>query len=694
MKLVRARFQGFRLLDDLEINFATDNERNVTVVRAANESGKTTLLTALQWGLIGDDALPTGYSIRPMDLPKNEVSKSEVEIDYEIENRDGAQTFRLFRSVETIGGDQSRPTSHLTLFRKSNAGFEPTETPHAFVQQHFPADLREVFFTDGDRALSFIEGPRAEQQKKVRMAIEKMMGLSILESAIDHIRTNERRIRTRFDKEAGNSETHKVKNDIEEIEDRLPKLSASLESVLDKITNLAENHQKTDRELEEALKLGNREELANELKSTKFQRKRVENQRAKIIADQADLISLASLANRMMAKSFAKSGKMLDELRLKGQIPNKTVPILQDRLEHHPDCICGESLDAKTIDGKKRRDYIEKLIEDSRDADNIKAKVSDLYFLAKPLISVQKDNWIEQYSDVFDRRNTLRSVYDEIGKKEAELEARLKKIPDTDVQRLREMRDTYATQLQQEKIEGYKIEEQIKRLKAEKVELENKFRARDARGQRGEKLTRELNAATDLREVFERGLDRIKTQEVKQVSDRMNALFLEMIGADEESALITRAEITPEFRIMVYGRNNYSMNPSMDLNGASRRALTIAFVLALTEISGVEAPNVIDTPLGMMSGYVKTEVVKTASDNSAQLVLFLTHDEIKGCENILDDRAENGVTITNPAHYPKILKNDPGTKEAKVILCGCDHRSSCKVCDRYESSAEVQKEVA
>ena len=87
--------------------------------------------------------------------------------------------------------------------------------------------------------------------------------------------------------------------------------------------------------------------------------------------------------------------------------------------------------------------------------------------------------------------------------------------------------------------------------------MENKFRALSARVQKGEKLTRDLNAATDLREVFERALDRMKTQEVRQVSDRMNALFLAMIGADEESSLITRAEITHEFRIMVYGRNDY-----------------------------------------------------------------------------------------------------------------------------------------
>ena len=58
MKILRARFHNFRILGDLEIEFSTQPDRNLTVIRAENASGKTTILTALQWGLFGHDALP------------------------------------------------------------------------------------------------------------------------------------------------------------------------------------------------------------------------------------------------------------------------------------------------------------------------------------------------------------------------------------------------------------------------------------------------------------------------------------------------------------------------------------------------------------------------------------------------------------------------------------------------------------
>ena len=70
MKLLRAKFQNFRLLRDLEIDFSSDPDRNLTVIRAANESGKTTILNALQWALYGDAALPgkgDGFRLHPID---------------------------------------------------------------------------------------------------------------------------------------------------------------------------------------------------------------------------------------------------------------------------------------------------------------------------------------------------------------------------------------------------------------------------------------------------------------------------------------------------------------------------------------------------------------------------------------------------------------------------------------------------
>ncbi|WP_410254047.1 ATP-binding protein [Sodalinema sp.] len=57
MKLISAEISNFRLLKSLKLDFSCDKEKPLTVIRAANETGKTTCQTALIWCLYGSKAL-------------------------------------------------------------------------------------------------------------------------------------------------------------------------------------------------------------------------------------------------------------------------------------------------------------------------------------------------------------------------------------------------------------------------------------------------------------------------------------------------------------------------------------------------------------------------------------------------------------------------------------------------------------
>lgn len=690
MRLIKARFDGFRLLDGLEFAFANDPDRNITVVRAANESGKTTLLTALQWALFGDEALPPGYTTFNMDLAAGTVAQTVAEVIYEIEGKKSRQRYRLIRSLSDRVGAPVRAKSTATLFEVTPQGNDEIPNVAAFLANHMPAELREVFFTDGDSALSFIQGRTAEQQKKVRRAIEQMMGLPLLEEAVEHVKKAERDVRAKADSAAGSQELHEARTALEALDASMPELEVKLATANEEISNLTDLFAKADRELQDALKRGNREEIAKELEAVEKQRAAAESRIKNADFAQANLIADKDFAREMMSAKLAAAGAILDDLRNKGQIPNATIPVLEDRLEHS-DCICGESLAKNNPEGAKRRANIEALIERSRETDALKSKISDLYFEGRSLFEPRPPVWAEHYANAFAVRMREQGLYEELGKSAADLDARLDKVRDNDVQRAREMRDTYFSQLGEKRDLATRLDVSLRGRREQRVDLDKKVTALMNREDKGKRFSAELTAARDIRTAIEKTLEIMKTREVEAVSKRMNELFMQMIGADPETAMIKRASINSDFRIVVFGRNDRALDPSQDVNGASRRALTIAFILALTEISGVEAPNVIDTPLGMMSGFVKSEVVRVAAAASSQLILLLTHDEIQGTEEILDARAGVVVTMTNPAHYPKILKNDPGTREAKVILCDCDHNGFCEICERKTSSTPAPK---
>jgi DNA sulfur modification protein DndD len=130
MRLLRAEFQNFRLLRDLELSFSTDPHRNLTVIRAANESGKTTILHALQWALYGDEALPgkgEGFRLHPIDWDASDGKRVPITVTVEFEfttyrrgpdgPRETRRRYRIIRSAfEEVDSAAKGSASTVKLF--------------------------------------------------------------------------------------------------------------------------------------------------------------------------------------------------------------------------------------------------------------------------------------------------------------------------------------------------------------------------------------------------------------------------------------------------------------------------------------------------------------------------------------------------------------------------------------------------
>ena len=712
MKLLRAEFQNFRLLRDLQLEFASDPNKNLTVIRAANDSGKTTVLHALQWALYGDSALPSkgeGFRLHPIDWNVSEGKRVLITATVEFEmttyrrvsgkTRETRHRYRLVRSTfEDIDIEAGRSASTIKLFALKDKGATPIDSPISFINEEFPPELREVFFTDGDRALSFIEADitLSTKRDRVQRAIRSLLGLEVIDDAIKHVRKSAMEINKKAKKVGSNSDLNDVASRLETIETNCEKLETDLEDVKQQFGTFDEKVDETDRKIAEVLQKGDREKLQKELDHARHEIKRLDGQVVAANKEHSTLFRGRAIATDLLSPILNYAFEKLEELHDQGKIPNTTVPVLQDRLEAKI-CICGETLETDDEDGKRRRTHIQKLIDDSQKADEIQEIITDLYYGARPLQAgrdTESSTWLEDYKKVVERRNGIQNLRDDAGRKLRELELQLDSLPDTDIQGLRETRRQYKNLRDRNLEKRSVIETQLTELKKRRDELETRRDRLLHEQKKGAQILAELEVTQDVMKVLQNAYQRITNEELNKVSKLMNSIFLEMIGADpEQGAIIRRAEISREFDIIVYGPNDRTLNPDRDLNGASRRALTLAFILALTKVSEVEAPNVIDTPLGMTSGYVKRSILRTTTQESTQLILFLTHDEIAGCEDIIDEVAGVVLTLTNPAHYPKMLVNNPDVAERKILRCECDHRNECQLCQR-RADAQINPEVS
>ncbi|MHA1630443.1 MAG: AAA family ATPase [Candidatus Heimdallarchaeota archaeon] len=702
MKINRAEFINFRLLKDLEITFSTEKEKNLTVIRAANETGKTTILTALQWALYGDSSLPgksSDFRLHPIDwdITANKRVPICVTVEFEVKKWRQGKTrniekiirYRLVRTAtEELNGNRfNRSPSSVNLYRLTDRGQEIIEYPEAIVNEVLPQELREVFFTDGDRALSFIEADVAVATKRdrVKKAIRSLLGLEIIEDTVRHVKKTSSAINKKAKSIGGGEDLNETANSIEEIDTEIEALLKGVEDSKQQFCEFDEKVKEIDNKISAALIKGDKQKLKNDLENTRRQVATLNNRIKAAQKEHSKLFRFQNLSIDLLENSFENSQKLLGNMQKEGKIPNTTIPILEDRLKKQI-CICGEMLDENDTNSIRRRNTIIKLIDDSQKSDEIQKIVTDLYFSTKNLFKkdvLEGNRWSDSYRKVLENRDSLDDLRDSAGKKLKALEAQIDLLPDTDIIGLKEVKRKYISQRDRFLQQQTQFET---RLISEKENRERLVTKRDKllkNRDQGKQIISELLVTNDIISILEGSYSQITNDEVKKVSEKMNEIFLEMIGSDpNQGAIIRRAKISNDFDIIVYGPKKRLLNPDRDLNGASRRALTLSFILALTLVSEVEAPNVIDTPLGMMSGYVKRSVLKAAIEKSSQLVLFLTHDEIKGCEEILDDAAGVVCTLTNPTHYPKMLKNNPAVSECNILTCDCDHRGECKLCER------------
>ena len=343
MKLLRAKFQNFRLLRDLELEFTSDPAKNLTVIRAANESGKTTILHALQWALYGDDALPSrgeGFRLHPIDWDINDsrpipiTATVEFEVTtYRLRRAGGAmretrRRYRLVRSAFETVDSQHRDASTVNLFALNETGASPIDVPEALINEELPPELRDVFFTDGDRALSFIEADvaRSTKRERVERAIHSLLGLGVIDGAIGHIRKSAAAVNKKARQVGGSSELRNIASKLEKNEETSNKLEDDLKDAKQQFAAFEEKVSETDRKIAIALQRGDKEKLQKDLENTRREIKQLDDQLVAANKEHSELFRSRSIATDLLTPFLSRAYKKLEELHDQGKIPNTTIP--------------------------------------------------------------------------------------------------------------------------------------------------------------------------------------------------------------------------------------------------------------------------------------------------------------------------------------------------------------------------------
>ena len=173
-----------------KLQFSDDEGKGITVVHGENGSGKTTLLNAFKWGFYevtsfdtGEDNLLNERAI--FEENSGATIPMHVEIEFSHDQRD-YKLRRIQNFKKTSGMEVSsigNPTLELSYVDKDGKYKNEVEGNNA-INKILPEKLHTYFFFNGERIEKLSS---STSTKQISEAIKNIMGLEIIERAIEHL---------------------------------------------------------------------------------------------------------------------------------------------------------------------------------------------------------------------------------------------------------------------------------------------------------------------------------------------------------------------------------------------------------------------------------------------------------------------------------------------------------------------------
>ncbi|NMO94925.1 AAA family ATPase [Paenibacillus lemnae] len=193
MLLKQLKLTNFRqFIGEQTVEFAINEEKNVTVIMGENGSGKTTLAQAFTWCLFGDtdfeDKVVFNRSFERKMLPNQEaVVRVELSlvhngIDYTIIR----EQLHKKDSQGRLKGNNT--TISIAYKRNGQQEFVKYLEVDPLLKQILPKELSRYFFFDGERIGNMSKEIKKGKSQDFAKAVRGLLGLNAFISALEHLK--------------------------------------------------------------------------------------------------------------------------------------------------------------------------------------------------------------------------------------------------------------------------------------------------------------------------------------------------------------------------------------------------------------------------------------------------------------------------------------------------------------------------
>jgi len=643
MRIESVMLKNYRQFKDMEISFKKTSSQDLHVLIGVMGTGKTNLLNAINWCLYGDEPYLSKQSQQLPILNLKTIEEAEegedndVIVEVSVQTEDNRRIIFTRKMIFRVYGVGMNPQKQDTIFEvkvsdaKGNMKILKDEDAQEWVERFVPQEIREFFFFDGERLDRYFREATAQN---VRHAISVISQIVLIERVHKKIEA----IRKEWEKEAGraNPQIEEIRRQLEQKENEHEDIRKQIEECNRQIKTAKEKI----RECEEKLRgLPDTEKLEEERKRLLSEKENKEKRREDKIKEKQDF--LYEYGKVIMLWPIIKNAiQVVKDKKEKREIP-PTIDkgLLEDIIKHGFCNVCGRKLDSEA---KKR---VEELLKEIKISSDI---AQQLLYMEYPLI--QLADKIKSFKKDIERITKEIQEYDE---ELTDIEKKIAKI-DKDLSGYDKIIDKIR-KWHQERIKYEKIhddnQQKLGILQKQKQEIEGEIKSLRERlndelkkEKKVKKLKKQIDFCTQALNVLERTKEKIMDDVRREIENTTKKLFFEIIWKRDSFANVT---IDENYNINLIHKMGYECLGTV--SGGEREVLTLAFTMALHNISGFDSPLVIDRPLAMVSGSPREKIVGVLSQISEykQAILFFTPDDYSpDISSTLDTHSSNRYKLT------------------------------------------------
>jgi len=600
------RYKGPHLFDT-----KSTPEKNVILVKAQNDRGKTTLFHAIKYALYGDkpDTVRGWINFQSAAEGNGEMY---VDIKFEHEGKD----YRVQRKQKFEQTNRGEPIymsgdEELNIFDE-NGPMKSIGPAHInkqdWIDHILPKDASQFFLFDGEEIQKYIEKPA----ENIRVAIEKVLGIKELLNARDDLRDV---YVTDFEKEYSQklravTKDKEQQKDLEELQQTIDDCNTVIEGHTASLNAAGELKQKYKKELQTYQSIreivSKRDVAQNTLNKTRSALKDQERELAKRRND-AGLVLLYPLLNII--------DKTEENPPTKDQWESYTIQqMLKMKLEK---CLCGRPIDKEIKEILHSKILLMK-----------PSKVSELKrFVERTLIDIKPDLRTSSMNNAIAETGNLKHQYDNLVSEIKGYDDQIKENKDIGA-----VIKEYERKYEEAVKDIDRIESDIERMKSEKQKAE----ARQLSLQKKIETSindKELTLATlrknfceKVRKAVEKSISMFYEKRKPVLEKHVSMIFRQLTNNPN---LYAGLKIGADFEMKVIRFDGtelptYTYSPSA---GAAQIVAT-AMIGGLNKFTTRKAPVVIDTPLGRLDPVHKENLISYYSQIGEQVIIFYQPSEL------------------------------------------------------------------